>query len=33
MSPQIAELIDGLHAPLSDAEREALWRRCESSLA
>jgi quercetin dioxygenase-like cupin family protein len=32
MSPQIAELIDGLHAPGSDAERTALWRRCDSSL-
>jgi quercetin dioxygenase-like cupin family protein len=32
MSPEIAELIDGLHAPLSDAERAVLWERCRSSL-
>jgi mannose-6-phosphate isomerase-like protein (cupin superfamily) len=33
MSPEIAELIDGLHARLSDEERQALWQRCRSSLA
>jgi len=32
MSPEIAELIDGLHTPMSDAERVALWERCRSSL-
>jgi quercetin dioxygenase-like cupin family protein len=32
MSPEIAELIDGLHAPLSDGERAALWERCRSSV-
>jgi hypothetical protein len=32
MSPEIAELVDGLHAPLSDRERAALWERCRSSL-
>lgn len=32
MSPEIADLIDGLHTPLSDAERAALWERCRSSL-
>jgi len=32
MSPEIADLIDGLHAPLSDAERAALWERCRSSV-
>jgi quercetin dioxygenase-like cupin family protein len=32
MSPEIADLIDGLHTPASDAERAALWARCRSSL-
>lgn len=32
MSPEIAELVDGLHAPLSDAERAQLWETCRSSL-
>jgi hypothetical protein len=32
MSPEIAELIDGLHTLMSDAERVALWERCRSSL-
>ena len=33
MSPEIAELIDGLHADLSAEELSALWSRCRSSLA
>ena len=33
MSPQIAELIDGLHAELSADELSTLWSRCRSSLA
>ncbi len=32
MSSEIAELIDGLHGPLSDRERRELWERCRSSL-
>ena len=32
MSPEIAELIDGLHQGLTDDERAALWRRCRSEL-
>jgi len=32
MSPEIADLIDGLHAELSDEERAELWARCDSSL-
>jgi quercetin dioxygenase-like cupin family protein len=32
MSPEIADLIDGLHTPMSDAERARLWERCRSSL-
>jgi hypothetical protein len=32
MSPEIAELIDGLHADLDEDERSALWERCRSSL-
>jgi quercetin dioxygenase-like cupin family protein len=32
MSPEIADLIDGLHADLNEAERAALWERCRSSL-
>jgi len=33
MSPEIAELIDGLHADLSADELSALWSHCRSSLA
>jgi len=33
MSPEIAELIDGLHAELSADELSALWSRYRSSLA
>jgi quercetin dioxygenase-like cupin family protein len=33
MSPEIADLVDGLHADLSDDERKALWERHHSSLA
>ena len=33
MSPEIAELIDGLHADLSADELSSLWSRCRSSLA
>ena len=33
MSPEIAELIDGLHEDLSVDELSALWSRCRSSLA
>ena len=32
MSPEIAELIDGMHADLGDDERAALWERHHSSL-
>jgi quercetin dioxygenase-like cupin family protein len=32
MTPEIAELIDGLHAPMDDLERASLWARCKSSL-
>ena len=32
MSPEIAELIDGLHEDLPDGARSALWSRCRSSL-
>jgi quercetin dioxygenase-like cupin family protein len=32
MSPEIAELIEGLHADLDDDERAALWERYHSSL-
>jgi hypothetical protein len=32
MSPEIADLIDGLHSPLSDEELTALWERCRSSV-
>jgi len=33
MSPEIAELIDGLHTDLSADELSSLWSRCRSSLA
>jgi quercetin dioxygenase-like cupin family protein len=33
MSPEIAELIEKLHEPMSSAQREALWGRYRSSLA
>ncbi len=33
MTPEIADLIDGLHAPMNDFERAALWARCKSTLA
>jgi uncharacterized cupin superfamily protein len=33
MSPEIAELIDGLDADLSADELSSLWSRCRSSLA
>ena len=33
MSPEIADLIDGLHEGLSDADLASLWERCHSSLA
>jgi len=33
MSPKIAELVDGLHASLSQEELAALWDRCDSALA
>jgi quercetin dioxygenase-like cupin family protein len=32
MSPEIAELIEGLHADLDEDERAALWERCRSSF-
>jgi uncharacterized cupin superfamily protein len=32
MTPEIAELIDGLHAELSNEEASALWSRCRSSV-
>jgi mannose-6-phosphate isomerase-like protein (cupin superfamily) len=32
MSPEIAELIEGLHAPMSDQERAALWARFRSEV-
>jgi hypothetical protein len=32
MSREIADLIDGLHADLTEDERAALWERCHSSL-
>jgi quercetin dioxygenase-like cupin family protein len=32
MSPEIADLIDGLHADLDDEQRLTLWERCHSSL-
>ena len=32
MSPEIADLIDALHADLNDDERAALWERRHSSL-
>ena len=33
MSPEIAELIDKLHEPMSAADSNALWDRYHSSLA
>ena len=33
MSPEIADLIDGLHADLDGEQRARLWARCHSSLA
>jgi hypothetical protein len=33
MSPEIAELIDKLHEPMSAAASHALWDRYQSSLA
>ena len=33
MSPEIADLVDGLHADLDDQQRAQLWERCHSSLA
>jgi quercetin dioxygenase-like cupin family protein len=33
MSAHVAELVDRLHQPMSDDEREALWGRYQSSLA
>jgi quercetin dioxygenase-like cupin family protein len=33
MSPEIAELIDRLHAPMSTGDAQALWGRYHSSLA
>jgi quercetin dioxygenase-like cupin family protein len=32
MSPEIADLIDGLHADLDEEQRARLWERCHSSL-
>ena len=32
MSPEIAELIDGLHERMTEEERAALWQRCRSRL-
>lgn len=32
MSPEIAELIEGLHGDLTDEEGSALWERCRSSV-
>ena len=31
MSPEIAELVEGLHADITADERAALWERCRSS--
>ena len=33
MSPEIADLIDGLHAAVSDADRAAAWEKSHSALA
>jgi hypothetical protein len=33
MSPDVAALIEELHQPMSDDDREALWGRYRSSLA
>ena len=32
MSPEIADLIDGLHADLDEHQRSELWERCHSSI-
>jgi len=32
MSPEIADLIDGLHADLDEEQRARLWQRCNSSV-
>jgi mannose-6-phosphate isomerase-like protein (cupin superfamily) len=32
MSPEIADLVDGLHADLDEQQRFRLWERCHSSL-
>jgi len=32
MSPEIADLVDGLHADIDENERAALWERCHSAL-
>ena len=32
MSPEIADLVDGLHADLDEQERSRLWERSHSSL-
>jgi len=33
MSPEIADLIDGLHTAVSDEDRAAVWEQCHSALA
>jgi hypothetical protein len=33
MSPEIAELIEKLHEPMTSAQRDGLWGRYRSSLA
>jgi hypothetical protein len=33
MSPEVAELIDRLHEPMSTGDAQALWGRYHSSLA
>jgi uncharacterized cupin superfamily protein len=33
MGPEIADLIDGLHADLDEEQRTKLWQRCHSSVA
>jgi quercetin dioxygenase-like cupin family protein len=32
MSPEIADLVDGLHADLDEQQRSRLWERCHSSV-